>query len=427
LDAIARAAEAREPGRWIAVIGGWHPHSFTEKRPPSRQDLDEAAPRNPVFVQRNYIEAFLNTRALEEMGWVGTETPSWMNRDPQSGRPNGGVVGALQSLREKLSIPAFEAQIAGTGALLRDLNRLGLTGCIDAGGFGMDPTAYHPLNELHRSGEHGFRARLLVGAGHPGDEPAQIDAWMGLVAPGSGDEFLRYLGAGEVLLFGAHDMEGLDRRDISGQIGVLSEVTGRLVAAGWPVHIHAILDESISAVLDAWEQTRRGPELAELRYTITHADQIGAENLGRIRDMGLGVTVQNGMAFRGGDSVATWGEERVKGAPPLRTMLDQGIPMAAGTDGTVVSSPNPWPCIQWMVSGDSLGEERLSRDEALRLYTSGSAWFSFEEETRGNLRAGSHADLVVLSDDPLTVPEDRIHSIKSVLTLVAGEVVHADL
>ncbi|MGH8872415.1 MAG: amidohydrolase family protein, partial [Acidimicrobiia bacterium] len=189
LDDIARAAEGRDPGRWIAVLGGWHPHQFTEGRPPSRGELDEVAPNHPVFVQRNYIEAFLNTRALEETGWADGDMPAWPI--------------ALQTLREKLPAPHFEARVRGTETMLRDLNRLGLTGCIDAGGFGMDPDAYRPITELYERGEHGFRARLLVGAARPGTETAQLEDWMSRVSPGSGGDFLRYLGAGEVLLFGA--------------------------------------------------------------------------------------------------------------------------------------------------------------------------------------------------------------------------------
>lgn len=432
LGLIAAAAADRDPRSWIAVLGGWNPHQFAESRSPSREDLDDAAPEHPVFVQRNYIECFLNTRALQEMGWMEGDAPKWVERDG-SGRPGGRVSGgeALQRLRERLTVPDLETQVEGTRAMLRELNRLGLTGCIDAGGFGMTPDSYRPYLELWQRGERGFRARLLVGPSRPGREAAELDGWMQLAESGFGDEFLRYLGAGEVLLFAAHDMEGLDQRDVSGATAQLAELSRELVAHGWPVHIHAILDRSVGSILDAWTQVGKGSDLSDLRYTITHAEQVGEDNLARIRDMGLGVTIQNGMAFRGGDSLSAWGENRVTRAPPLRTMMDMGIPMGAGTDATVVSSYNPWLCVWWMVSGQTVDgspprveDQRLSRDEALRLYTSGSAWFSFEEEVRGNLRAGSHADLVILSRDPLTVPEEEIPLIEADLTIVGGEVVH---
>jgi hypothetical protein len=433
LEAIARTGENRTSGEWMAVLGGWSPYQFTERRPPTRAELDEVAPRHPVFVQRNYIEAFLNTRALETLGWMGGEAPDWVEQDPDLGQPTGRVVGlpAIQVLGQQLIMPDPEEQVASTGAMFRELNRVGLTGAVDAGGFRMTPEAYRPIADLYESGELGFRTRLLVGASQPGDEVGELERWIGLTSPGSGDEFLRYLGAGEVILFPAHDMEGLDRRDISGEKGRITEVSRKLVDAGWPLHIHAILDRSVGAILDAWEQLGRPDDLADLRFTITHADQVGEENLQRIREMGVGLTIQNGMAFRGRDSVATWGDELVRRSPALRTMVDLDIPVGAGTDGTVVSSYNPWACIWWMVSGESrdgsparVEEQRLTRDEALRLYTRGSAWFSFEEDTRGNLRAGSDADLIVLANDPLTVPEHQIRHIESVLTVVGGRIAH---
>lgn len=433
LAAITAAASDRDPRHWIAVLGGWNPHQFAESRSPSRRDLDEAAPEHPVFVQRNYIEAFLNTRALEETEWIGSDGPEWVELD-DTRRPTGRVFGsaALQALRQRLAVPDLEARVEGTRAMLRELNRLGLTGCIDAGGFGMTPDSYLPYRELWRRGERRFRARLLVGPSRPGGEAEELAHWMRLVEPGSEDGYLRYLGAGEVLLYAAHDMEGLDGRDISGVTNQLTELSRVLVDNRWPAHIHAILDRSVGSILDAWEQAGKASDLAKLRYTITHADQVGSDNLTRIRDMGLGITIQNGMAYRGADSLSTWGEERVVRTPQLRTMMDMGIPMGAGTDATVVSSYNPWGCIWWMVSGRAIDasppraeDQRLTRDEALRLYTSGSAWFSFEEEVRGNLREGSHADLVILSNDPLTVPEDEIPTIEAELTIIGGEVVYS--
>lgn len=419
---------------WAAVVGGWHPNQFAEARAPTRLDLDEVAPHHPVFAQRNYVEAFLNTRALEEMGWLEAGQGVMLEVDANTGEPTGRVSGAaaLQALRSKLSTAGIEAQVAGTRSFLRELNKLGLTGAIDAGGFGMTPESYRPFFEMWKREESGFRTRLLVGPATPGYEVEEMERWMAHVHPGFGDDYLRYLGAGEVLLYRAHDMEGLDRRDVSGATRELSEMSNRLAGRGWPMHAHAILDRSVGSILDAWERLGESETVSRLRYTVTHAEGIGIENLRRARDLGVGVTVQNGMAFRGRDSIATWGEAAVASAPPLRTMLEMGIPLGAGTDGTVVSSYNPWLCIWWMISGQSVDgspprdeDQCLSRDEALRLYTSGSAWFSFEEDDRGNLRPGSFADLVVLSEDPLTVPERKIPSIEADLTIVGGDVVHA--
>ena len=423
-DALMRVSSRAEelgPGHWVGVMGGWHPHQFEERRLPSRADLDRAAPDNPVFVQRAYAESFANTRALAELGWGEIELGRVI--DPTD----------MAALRARMAVTDVDEAKAGTRSLLRELNRLGLTGAIDAAGFGMTTESYDAFLGLFAEGERGFRARLLVGAARPGMEMEDMKTWVASVTTGSGDELVRYLGAGEVLDYAAHDLEGLAPMDVSGRVDELREISSYLAGEGWPVHLHSILDSSIGTVLDAWE-TMEGPDLSGLRFAICHADQIGEENLRRVRDLGIGITVQNGMSMRGVDCAPTWGDELVAGSPPLRSMRDLGIPVAAGTDGTVACAYDPWRCIAWMVTGESADgtpprneDQRLTRDEALQMYTSASAWFSFEEETRGNLRPGSHADLAVLSSDPLTVSEDSLGSIESVLTLVGGQIAHSTI
>jgi hypothetical protein len=261
---------------------------------------------------------------------------------------------------------------------------------------------------------------------------SDIERWVESASLDDGDDFVRYLGAGEVLDYAAHDMEGLAPKDITSRAAALRETSDYLAGKGWPVHLHSILDSSVGVLLDAWEDL--DADISRLRWAICHADQIGPENLRRVRDLGVGITIQNGMSMRGIDCAPTWSGDQLSQAPPMRTMLDLGIPVAAGTDGTVACSYNPWRCIAWMVTGESFDgapsrveRERLTRDEALRLYTSAGAWFSFEEDTRGTLRKGAHADLAVLSADPLTVTESEIAGIESVLTVVGGEVVHSSL
>jgi predicted amidohydrolase YtcJ len=420
LERLHLAASAREAGAWIVVLGGWHPGQFEGKRGPTRQELDDAAPGHPVYVQRGYVEAFLNSRALAAMDLPATH------------EGHLDSLSDLQACNARLPQPGFAAQVAGTRAMLRDLNSFGLTGAIDAGGFGVTPETYRASFEVWRHGERGFRTRLLVGPARPGSESEEFADWTRFVQPGFGDAYLRHLGAGEVLLYGAHDMEGVDGRDIRGQADGLSELSASLATAGWPIHMHAILDSSVGTVLDAWERVDAERPIRDLRFTITHGEQVGERNLRRIRDLGIGVTVQHRIDFRARDSWQVWGDAQMSHSPPLRAMLDLGLPLGAGTDATVASSYRPWQCLWWLVTGGSVAgipprreEDRLSRDEALRLYTSGSAWFSFEEEERGNLRPGSHADLAVLSDDFLAVAVERIPDIESELTVVGGRVVHA--
>ncbi|HEX6220393.1 MAG TPA: amidohydrolase [Acidimicrobiia bacterium] len=418
VTALEDKAEAVGPGRWVGVMGGWHPNQFTEGTGPSRRLLDDALPNNPVFIQRAYAETFLNARAMEEMGWV---------------ERHGGVVTSppdMAALRAQLAVADIEEAKSGTKSLLRELNRLGLTGAIDASGFGITSESYDAFLQLFEQGERGFRARFLLGAANPGSELDDIEQWTETISLGGDNGFIGHLGAGEVLDYAAHDMEGLQPKDVTSRVDALREMSAHLADRGWPVHLHSILDTSIGVVLDAWEALDAS-KLTSLRWAICHADQIGTENLKRVADLGVGITIQNGMSMRGLDCAPTWGTDLVTHAPPVKTILALGIPVAAGTDGTVACAYNPWRCIAWLVTGESIDgapprveSERLTRDDALRLYTSAGAWFSFEEDTRGTLRPGAHADFAVLSADPLRVGEDEIADIESVLTVVGGERVH---
>jgi hypothetical protein len=197
------------------------------------------------------------------------------------------------------------------------------------------------------------------------------------------------------------------------------------------MHVHAILDASASAILDAWEEVDRAHPIRGLRFSLAHAEAVSDRTLLRARALGLGLALQDRMLMRASGSAPVWGEDAVAQAPPLRRMIELGFPLGAGTDATVVSSINPWTSLWWLVSGRTLGgprraaEHRLSRAQALVLYTRGSAWFSSEEDERGRLHRGAHADLVVLSEDYFGVAEDAIPSLRSELTLVGGRVVHA--
>lgn len=422
LSLLRVQAEDVGPGRWVGVMGGWHPQQFAGGAAPTRGELDRAVPDNPVFVQRAYAETFLNSRAMAEMGWNENDAPGGRTTSPPG----------MAALRAKLAVTDIGEAMSGTANLLRELNRLGLTAAIDASGFGITAESYDAFLRLFAEGERGFRTRFLLGAANPGDEMGDIERWVNSVSLDDDDDFVRNLGAGEVLDYGAHDMEGLAPKDVTSRAKALREASAYLAGKGWPVHLHSILDSSIGVLLDAWESV--SADISALRWAICHADQIGPENLKRVADLGVGITVQNGMSMRGVDCSPTWSGEVLAGAPPIRSMLDLGIPVAAGTDGTVACAYNPWRCIAWMVTGDSVDgsparaeSQRLTRDEALRLYTSAGAWFSFEEETRGNLRSGAHADLAVLSADPLAVAESEIAGIESMMTVVGGAVVHSSI
>ncbi len=427
----------RPPGAWIRVVGGWHPGQFREGRGPTRAELTALAPEHPVYVQLLYEDAVLNDAALRACGITADrEDPplGTVERDPATGEPTGTVrgIGAFTHCLGHVPDLPPDDEVASTRTMLADLARYGLTGAIDPGGFGMSPEAYEPVFQLWRDGDLPLKVRTYVCPVTRGREHEELSGWLRHTRPGFGDAWLRHVGIGEIVHFGCHDLEGLHDFTVTDEARhELETILLDAARRGWPVHLHAVLDDTAAAILDVWERVDARHPIGTARWSLAHAEPISDGNLDRLRALGAGVAVQDRLVYRAADSAAAWGEAAVRRGPPLRSILERGIPLGAGTDATRVASPNPWVSLWWLVTGRTVdgGPERdptqcLTRTEALDAYTRGSAWFSVEEHDRGTLEPGRAADLAVLDDDYLTVAADDIRHLGAELTVVEGRVVH---
>jgi hypothetical protein len=211
----------------------------------------------------------------------------------------------------------------------------------------------------------------------------------------------------------------------------LEAVVRHLVENRWPFRLHATYDESIARFLDVFEKVNRDTPFVGLRWWFDHGETISPRSMERTIALGGGIAVQNRMAFQGEHFIARYGKDQAAHSPPIRRMRELGIPVGAGTDATRVASYNPWLALYWLVAGRTIGgaalypeANRMSRDEALGLFTSGSAWFSGEQDEKGAIAVGKLADLAALSADYFAVPEEDIKSIESVLTMVDGKFVY---
>lgn len=437
LARIRRRAAELPSGAWIAVVGGWHPRQLREGRGPTRAELDRAAPDHPCYVQRLYVDAVLNSTGLARCGFTaGAADPEGGELERDANGELTGVIrgaGAFARCLRAIGPSTVGEQTVAIRMMLRDLGRFGLTGALDPGGIGVTPETYAAFYEVWRRGELTLRLRLFLGAGERGAERRQLEDWMRYLPRGFGDDRLRITGLGEIILFACWDGDGLHPIEIDRDaLREFTELSLRAAEGGWPMHVHAIRDESAGAILDCWEEVARARPLGPLRFSIAHAEAIGERNLARARALGLGLALQDRLVLRAADSAQAWGAEAAAAAPPLRRMLELGFPLGAGTDSTVASSIDPWRSLWWLVTGKNLDggptrapEHRLSRAHALDLYTHGSAWFSFEEGSRGRIAPGYLADLAVLSDDYFAVDEDAIPDLRAELTLVGGEVAYA--
>lgn len=437
LETIAGAARDRPAGQWVLVIGGWHERQFPEARGPDRAELDRVAPDRPVFVQMMYDWAQVNTAGMAAAGLTpevaraaGAELFEW---DP-AGALTGRVLGmeGCKWLYARLPGETFDQQVASTARLSRDLNRFAVTGLIDGGGVNTGPDIYDAVYEVDRRGELTVRTFLTVHASARGREPEEVAGYLRYGRPRHGSETLRLLGFGEVVLYRLHDRVHTRVEVTEADHRELTDVLTRLAAAGWPVQMHAHRPEVIETILAACEHVNRRYRLAPLRWGIVHGELIEAGQVGRIRAAGLSVLSQSLLRFLGDQVIGAFGADRVRSAPPLRALLDAGVPVSAGTDAMRGASYDPFTSLHFYLTGRTIGGEHivadenlLTRAEALRLYTHGSAWNCFAEHEIGALAPGFRADLAVLSDDYFTVDTERIPALESELTLLGGRPVHA--
>ena len=443
LQMLRTQAQRTPPGQWVRVVGGWSEFQFAERRLPTLEELNAAAPDTPVFILHLYCQAMLNQAALRAVGYTRDtpDPPGGMIARDKAGHPTGLLLAKpnamilYATLAKGPKLP-LEQQINSTRHFLRELNRLGVTSCIDAGGgFQNYPDDYQVVEELDRHGELTVRIAYNLFTQKPKEEKQDFARWMQMTAPGAGSDFYRSNGAGEMLVFSAADFEDFlePRPDLPAVMEAeLTEVVSLLAANHWPFRLHATYDESISRFLDVLESVHREVPIDRLGWFFDHAETISDRNIERVRALGGGIAVQHRMAFQGEYFVERYGARAAERTPPIRRMLEMGIPVGAGTDATRVASYNPFAALYWLVSGRTCGglalypaANRLRRDEALRLYTVGSAGFSGEAEKKGRLVAGQLADLCVLSADYFSIPEAEIKALESVLTIVGGKPVYA--
>jgi predicted amidohydrolase YtcJ len=446
--AMLRKQVQRTPApQWVRVVGGFSEWQFAEKRLPTLAEINAAAPDTPVFILHLYDRALLNGAALRAIGYT-RDTPNPPGAEIQRnarGEPTGLLLAKPNALTLYTALskgPKLDPddQVNSTRLYMRELNRLGITSVIDAGGgFQNYPDDYAVVRRLAEAGELTVRIAYNLFTQRPKQEKDDFVQWARLVKPGDAngdDAFLRHNGAGEMLVFSAADFEDFrqPRPNLPEAMDAeLYEVAKLLATNRWPFRIHATYDESITRVLDVYERVNREVPFDGLHWIIDHAETISDRNIDRIKALGGGIAIQHRMAYQGEYFRERYGPAATERTPPVKQMLAAGVPVGMGTDATRVASYNPWIGLYWLVTGETVGGMRLyperqliDRETALRLYTEGSAWFSSENGRKGALKVGQYADFAVLSEDYLSVPESRIKELSSVLTVVGGKVVHGE-
>lgn len=443
--AVAERAAITPPGEWIIARMGWHESLLEENRLPTRDELDAAAPDNPVFVPRGGHVGSANTKALALAG-IDEETidprGGLIVREVGSRRPTGLLLEtACYMLRKALpSPPPAETE----KALLRDamalLNSYGIVATMDPGLNAHQISLYEDLRE---AGEITVRTDLMYRTNNLADTEVGVG-----YAGFRDDDLLRYVGVKFMLDGGVEGARHYQPYQIvpgeqnePGYRGLSLLPPGgepefveclKLVAkAGMQVQTHGVGDEAIDTIVRSYLAAAEEVPIRDLRWTVMHMHNAPETIFEKMREGGIHVTVQDQSVLLGANKVKWWGRERAEWSTPIRRMIDEGILVGGGTDAPILPI-DPFICMWWMVTrntlqGDCLGpDQAITAREALELYTINNARIMGVENDRGSIAAGKLADLAVLSQNLLDVPGEQIRNTKALMTILSGKIVFQD-
>jgi hypothetical protein len=426
VEMLRAKVKASSPGQWIYTIGGWSHLQFTDdKKPFTKDELDQIAPNNPVVLQEAYYRSYLNSRAIQAAG-LDSMTDRWIARDA-AGKPTG-IIEQDGTRVIAAKIPSAKDKFESSSlAMIQEWNRAGLTAVGSAGCPADQLEAYRQWQRQSR-----LTMRVFCIQAFPAANPQAVDRVLPQIAQlklFTGDNYINTTVYGEQV-YGPVNDNMLDVKPSQKpedwiQLGrVLREVA----KASLPLHVHTTLTASIDGFLDTIEDVNKQYSIKNLRWTLIHLDQINASHLERMKKLGMYAAVHTRPTILGGIFNEIHGA-RSYDMPPLKLVQDSGITWGFGTDATVVNQFQPFTTLYWAVTGKMVGgtkvlRQTISREDALIAHTRKNAYFHFQENSLGSIQPGKLADLLVLDRDYLTIPAEQIKDIKPVMTMVGGRIVY---
>ncbi|WP_316829831.1 amidohydrolase [Pedobacter aquatilis] len=446
MQMLKEQAARTPPGAWVKVVGGWNEFQFAEKRQPTIDEINAAVPDKPVFITYLYGKAFLNKKGIEMLAYdKNTSYPGSLIELDQTGKPTGLLYAkeTPMAIYRTLALTGKltpEERINSSQHFYREINSFGITSVIDAAGGSQNYDAdYQASLELARQGKLTVRTAYYLFAQQKGKELEDYEKWINLTHPNKNDHILMangyaMEGAGENLIASGADFENFlePRIELGPEMeGDLEPVIRLLVKNRWPFRLHATYGESIDRMLNVFEKVNKDIPFNGLRWFFDHAETITDSELARVKALGGGVAVQFRMYYQGELYKKMYGQPKTQ-LPPIKKMLAMGIPVGMGTDAPRISTYNPWMALHWLITGKTIGDMQfwpkdqvLDKFTALNIYTSGSAWFSGEQDKKGKLIKGMYADMAIITDDYFTASPEKVKGITALMTIVNGKIVYA--
>jgi predicted amidohydrolase YtcJ len=432
-EALAARRKSVPAGQWITSMGGWHPNQWTEHRHPTLKELDAAVPDRPVLLYERFTGPCVTNSLGRAFFDAADAAPAvHPNIVPVKVAENGAIAAAgfagggpsASALFHLRRMQTFDDKKRSALDAMQYSASVGLTAHLDQVLF-PTPGPLHPSQilsnldqyrmydawlALHREGKTIIRLQMNFLQNQNDPALPELKERLRNQFQFFGDDMLHTGSIGE---WAAPLGSGAVWREAQ-----------RLVAqAGWRNENSVGDIKGLQQVVDAYEAVNKEFDITGLRWMVHHVPAVNTDLLTRLRALGCGVQMA---AFRW----VTSSDPKVVTGPQFRTIVDHGIQAGIHGDGVHIAPLNPWPHIYFAVTGVNSfgakvnGDQQITRDEALRLFTKGNSWFLRMEDKIGTIEPGKLADLVVLDRDYFTVPEADIRKIRSVLTIVDGKIVH---
>ena len=436
VEMLRARANMEGPGEWVYNIGGWTHQQFADDpKPFTRDELDKIAPNNPVALQESYFQIFLNSRALQALGIEANapDPPEFVKgsiKRDAGGKPTGVIQGDIPATRPVAAklpkVPPDQLE-ASSRALVQDVNRAGLT---SVGVPGCNADVLEIFQKWKAEGRLNVRIFCIEGAaaGNP-EQMGRALQQIPRMKLFQGDSYIDNIFFGESVYGPLHDpMFAVKSDPTPDQLQQWRRMAMEIAKAGLPLHVHAELHDTIDAFLDQIEAINKEHPIKSLRWTLAHVNQINAQQLDRMKKLGMYAAVHPWAVINGGIMHDLFGDGAYD-MPPLSTIQNSGIQWGLGTDGTAANQTLPFTTLNFAVTGKMVGgakviRQTISREDALIAHTRKNAYLVFQEDNLGSIQPGKLADLLVLDRDYLTVPADQIRNIKPVMTMVGGRIVY---
>ncbi len=435
LRMLGDAVRAASPGDWVVTLGGWSEEQFTDQpRGFPLEELDRLAPNNPMVLQAVYNHSYLNTAALKAANIDATtpNPPGGTIEKDATGKLTGKINGAggVAFVAAKIPLPDRDKWLDNARRLVADLNAMGLTGWLDAGGRGMSAQHYAPYQYLAQRGQ--LYARVMWTTIRQPTTPEQADKVIAEIAqqkPFQGNDYFDNVGWGETVYAPVTtQLLRVESNTKPEDMAQMRRIAKALAVQGLYVNSHVEMHVAIDAFLKEYEAINKERPIKGLRWSFSHLDQVDEEQLERMKKLGMSAQIHSRPLIQGALMHKVHGAKAWE-MPPFRRVQDSGIHWGLGSDATAVTTSNPFYTLSFAVTGEMIGgrkvnRQTINREEALIAHTRSNASFLFREGDLGSLARGKYADLLVLDRDYLTVPASEIKDIKPLMTMVGGKIVH---